>query len=53
MGEYYKYLCKLTPQLWAVLVYDETDEVQIWESVYLTYKDALYAYNHYEGGTDR
>ena len=53
MGDHYKYLVKLTPQIWAVLIYDETDENQIWESVYLTYKDALYAYNHYKGGTDR
>lgn len=46
--DYYKYLCKLTPSLWAVLVYDETDENQVWECVYFSEKDALYAYNHYK-----
>lgn len=46
--DFYKYLCRLTPTLWAVLVYDETDENQIWESVYFSEKDALYAYNHFK-----
>ena len=47
--DYFKYLCRLTPGLYAVLVYDSTDENQIWECVYFSYKDALYAYNHYKG----
>ena len=53
MGDHYKYLCKLTKQLWAVVVYDDTDENQIWECVYFSYKDALYAFNHSDWGTDR
>lgn len=53
MGDYYKYLCKLTPQIWAVVVYDDTDDNQIWECVYWTYKDALYAFNHYNKDFNR
>lgn len=45
----YKYLCKLSKDLWAVLVYDNTDENQIWECVYFSEKDAIYAFNHYKG----
>lgn len=45
----YKYLCKLSPTLWAVLVYDETDENLIWDNVYFSEKDALYAFNRYNG----
>jgi len=49
LKDYYKYLVQLTPELWAVLVYDDTDENQIWECVYFSYTDALFAYNHYNG----
>lgn len=47
--DYYKYLCKLSPTLWAVMVYDETDENLVWDNVYFSEKDALYAYNHFDG----
>lgn len=47
--DYYKYLCKLSSTLWAVLVYDNTDENQTYECVYFSYNEALYAYNHYNG----
>lgn len=48
INDFYKYLCRLTPDLWAVLVYDDTDENQIWECVYFSEKDALFAYNHWD-----
>ena len=47
ISDYYKYLVKLTADLWAVLVYDSTDENQIWECVYFSEKDATYAFNHW------
>lgn len=52
LKEYYKYLCKLTSDLWAVLVYDDTDENQIWECVYFSYADALHAYNNFKKGEE-
>lgn len=50
--DYYKYLCKLSPTLWAVLVYGEDDETLIWDNVYFKETDALYAFNHYIRGVD-
>lgn len=47
--DFYKYLVRLTPELWAVLVYGPDDETLIWECVYFSEKDALYAYNKYKG----
>lgn len=45
--DYYKYLCKLSSTLWAVLVYGPDDETLIWDNVYFKEKDALYEYNHF------
>lgn len=46
--DYYKYLCKLSPTLWAVLVYGEDDETLIWDCIYFSEKAALFAFNHYD-----
>lgn len=46
--EEYKYLVQLTPELWEVLVYDDTDENLIYENSYFSYNDALYAYDHWD-----
>ena len=45
--DYYKYLCKLTPELWCLLVYGPDDETLIYENIYFSYNDALYNYNHF------
>ena len=47
-GTYYKYLVELVGNLWALLIYSNDDETQIWSSIYLTRKDAVYAYNHWK-----
>ncbi len=44
----YKYLCQLSTNLWALLVYGEDDETLEWDCVYFSYADCLYAYNHYK-----
>lgn len=46
---YYKYICRLTPTLWAVLVYGPDDDTLIWNNVYFSERDATYAFNHYNG----
>lgn len=46
--EEHKYLVQLTPELWEVLVYDDTDENLIYENSYFSYNDALYAYDHWD-----
>lgn len=46
--DYYKYLCKLTSELWAVLVYDDTDENLIYENIYFSYIEALHEYNRFK-----
>ena len=48
----YKYLCKLSPDLWALLVYGEDDETLIYDNVHFKYNDALYEYNHYDKGDE-
>lgn len=48
LQDYYKYLCRLTSELWCLLVYGADDETLIYENIYFRYSDALYEYNHFK-----
>ncbi len=47
INDYYKYLCKLSSTLWALLVYGEDDETLVWDNVYFSEREALYSFNHW------